>query len=70
MNVGELRQLLANLDQDMPVILSKDAEGNEFKHVADVETEYWDDEDREVIHPEDIEDHRELPPLACVLWPV
>jgi hypothetical protein len=36
MNVGELRNILAEYEEDVPVFLSKDEEGNAFHELADV----------------------------------
>lgn len=77
MTVGKLRELLANLPAELPVILSKDGEGNGYSPLADTSrTQYcpettWSgwiyDDDA------DIEDDEDVPSgsvPALVLWPV
>lgn len=41
MKVGELRTLLEDFDDDLEVVLSKDAEGNGFSHLEEVTIGYY-----------------------------
>lgn len=76
--VGELKAWLANLPDQLPIILSKDAEGNDFSPLCDrnqgwyIPTSPWsgeswaaddDADDEDCIPPDDA-----LP--ALFLWPV
>ncbi|KKN20699.1 hypothetical protein LCGC14_0932710, partial [marine sediment metagenome] len=48
MNVGELKQAIADMPDDYPVVMSIDPEGNGFNKLCDVELGRWDADDREV----------------------
>ena len=71
MNVSELREKLLLLPGDLPVILSKDAEGNGYNELYCLEVRYVADEDNEPVHPEDEEEYEceEGDPKALYLWP-
>ena len=76
MTVGQLKELLAELDDEMPVILSQDSEGNGFSPLVDVEPSWYIAEttysgDR--WWPEDDETEEDAPSdamRAVLLWPV
>ena len=71
-SVGELRALLDGLHDDMPVILSKDAEGNAYHWLRHAERSSYsrDGFDVTVYHPDDVM-HYNGPDAewAMVLWP-
>lgn len=84
--VKDLKELLADLPDDMKVIISSDSEGNAFKYMSgycltnilddecqwEIETADLDDPEERAYYSEDLEDGEELPdyPKAVVLWPV
>lgn len=68
MNVKELREEMANLPDDMLVLLSSDQEGNS-KHKlysADISAYEKDGYEFETIHPDDTDGTEAK---ALVLWP-
>lgn len=68
MTVEELRQALA----DLPVVMSKDSEGNRFSPLAEAQPDahYQADSDwsGEVVHPDDFDEYPDAIPAVC-LWP-
>jgi hypothetical protein len=73
MNVKQLKEAIAELPDDMLVLVSRDEDGNGFKEliaaqVSDVAPYYGKEFD--VIHPDDVPDHdpAELKKML-VLWP-
>lgn len=64
MRVSALRELLATLDDDAEVIMSKDAEGNGFSPLSSHSTEYRYNADStwsgEITSMEDCDDDRDL----------
>lgn len=76
LTVGELRELLQDLDDDLPVILQKDAEGNGYRVGHGGELAYFHEEDSrsgEVLEYDDLEEWE----LTCedvvpcfVVWPL
>lgn len=72
MTVGSLRATLAELRDDLPIILSSDEEGNSFGFLYDVEVSKYYEIDREIqtVHPDDVDgyDPEDLAD-AVVLWP-
>lgn len=80
MVVGDLRKQLEGLDDDLEVIISTDAEGNDFMSLDDVElSEYREAdgvveivEEEERIEAEEDDDTEYLESiLPClILWPV
>lgn len=56
MTAGRLRDALAGVNPDLPVVLSRDPEGNGFRTLAEVEEGRWNPDERELIHPDDVED--------------
>lgn len=69
--VKELREKLLLLPADMPVYVSKDAEGNMYLPLADAEVcEYGEESGGCDIYLLDDEDIEEDDPKALVLWPV
>jgi hypothetical protein len=70
--VDELRESIADLPGDLIVVMSKDAEGNGFSPLAEVEpaTRYAADSEYsgECPHPDDWDDHPEAVEAVC-LWP-
>ncbi|OBJ40264.1 hypothetical protein A5630_25270 [Mycolicibacterium mucogenicum] len=69
MNVGELKAKLANVPDDVEVIVSSDEEGNSYRE-ANVDTaaqmvRY--DWEIEVIHPADLDEYPDTTP-AVVIW--
>jgi hypothetical protein len=74
MKVKDLKKILENLSDDTKIILSKDAEGNDFSPLSDysigvyVPDSTWSGE---MFHDEDIKDcGLEKEPHSIVLWPV
>ncbi len=41
MTMGRLREALATLPDDLPVVMSKDPEGNGFRPLSDVDVARW-----------------------------
>ena len=66
--VGTLREALKGLPDDLPVILSRDEEGNGFNDLYYVEVSKYID--GEPVHPDDVDswDPKELIDVV-VLWP-
>ena len=73
MTVKELREQLATFQDDVPVVLSRDEEGNGFHELADVAFSAFirDDGRIEVLSAEDEEDEDAPSPegMCVVLWP-
>lgn len=73
MTVTQLRELLADLPDDMPVILSKDEEGNGFSPLAEADPHkhYYAESawSGEIRHPDDIEAGDKPDHIVVVLWP-
>lgn len=82
MTVDELRKRLTDLPGDLPVVLSKDGEGNGFSPLADAEQAMYDAEstwageryDLEEVrlaqpHPEHYDPAPEGSVRALFLWP-
>jgi hypothetical protein len=42
MTIGELKKAIAELPDDMPVVMSQDSEGNEARPLSDVSQEYYE----------------------------
>jgi hypothetical protein len=78
MKVKDLIKSLQFCNQDADVILQKDAEGNGYSPLSDVENELWYVPDTsysgEVLNEEDYEDDEDFPPenaVNCVvLYPL
>lgn len=82
----ELRELLADVPDDVLVIMSKDAEGNNFSPLSgyttglhyEAETTWYGEvrdpdekeEDGTFYHDEETREHIKSLPEAFVLWPV
>lgn len=67
MTVANLRAALANLPDDLPVVLSQDPEGNGFDTLFQVEPARWWPDDQELV---DVDEDGEEAGVACVvLWP-
>lgn len=72
MNVAELIAELSKFQENLPVAVSSDAEGNDFGWLADVETSFYRDFGYgalETVHPDDVEEDEE-PDTAVILWPL
>lgn len=70
--VGTLRAALADLPDDLPIILAEDEEGNGFQPLWSVEPSRYSiiDGEGHPIHPDDLEDYDpEDLTDAVVLWP-
>ena len=74
LRVGDLRRHLEGLSDDVLVVMSKDAEGNNYSPLAEAEAEWtyfpdttWSGEIHE-IHKDDIRFDDGVP--CIVLWPV
>ena len=73
MTVKELIAVLAELPDDMPVILSKDAEGNYHGPLSDVSVAMYEPESRwsgYVLAEVDEADDSDRAYKAAVLWPI
>ena len=53
----ELILKLENMPRDLPVLLSKDGEGNSVRIVTDVEEGHYNEEDMEPLHPDDVDEN-------------
>ena len=75
MKVRELIKKLAELDPEAIVIVSKDAEGNRFSPLSQIDTGWyqadstWSGEIHEDSENPDRDDVKDLP-RAVVLWPI
>lgn len=72
LTVGSLREALADLPADLPVILSTDEEGNSFSLLWGIEQSHCRDDDGDPypLHPDDVEDYGPEDLFdAVVLWP-
>lgn len=80
MNVSELKEVLADMPDDWPVVMSIDPEGNGFGQLGDIEKGRWDSRYSSIKLFELTEELREdgysdedfnpnLPPVV-VLWPI
>lgn len=70
--VGSLRAALADLPDDLPIILATDEEGNGFEHLYYIETSKYVKYDREIntVHSDDLDDYDPEDLVdAVVLWP-
>lgn len=70
MTVAELIQLLGNYPQDHQVILAKDAEGNEFSPLSDLDTAEYEAESTWSGYIKYEDEDNEIVPNSVVLWPV
>lgn len=71
-NVGELRQALEGLDSDLPILLSKDAEGNAYRGLWEIEQckSYGHEHEQYPVHPDDLDEYdSEYLTDVVVLWP-
>lgn len=66
MTVAQLRTALAELPDELPIILSRNSEGNAFKPLWEVARSRWFADDEELISDEDAEDAGDP---CVVLWP-
>lgn len=55
MTVATLRHELADLPDDLPIIMSSDEEGNSFNKLYDVVLSKFDPSDDEPVHPDDLD---------------
>lgn len=80
MNVKELRELLTELPDEMPVIMSKDEEGNHFSPLCELSPgryqavstysgEWYDPEDQNPNWTPEDEIPEDAIPAIC-LWPI
>lgn len=73
MTAGELKAMLAEYPDDMPVVLSRDSEGNEHRPLADVSNGLYEPENGwcgNVLAEEDEADASNKAYNAVVLWPI
>ena len=63
----DLIEQLQKLDPEMPVVMSRDSEGNGFSPVCDVELS-WQDGDGEAYADEDYEEYKDELTRAIVIW--
>ena len=68
MTVGEMIAELNKLPNDMVLVMSRDAEGNTFRPVDEVEDALYHEDRCEVIH-EDDRDECSWTCRAAVIWP-
>lgn len=70
MNVKQLRKMLEGLPGDMPVVMSRDGEGNGFMPMYDGEVMFYSPRWGDVVPEEYMEEygHSDSTP-ALVLWP-
>lgn len=72
MNIGRLRALIAGMPDDMPVVVAKDGEGNDFSPLATTEEAFYEAQTTwygDYIHPSDASDYPDAV-KALILWPV
>jgi len=76
MTVAQLREALKDLPDDMPIVMSKDAEGNNYSPLAQVDPnrqyEPYNTWSGEIKHPDDEHDQTEEGDtfaLVVCLWP-
>ena len=72
MTVAELIAQLQTLPGDLPVVMSKDSEGNSFSPMHEAEVARYFAECTwagEIVHPDDDADYVNLEDVVC-LWPV
>lgn len=73
MTVAQLRETLAGLPDDMPVVMAKDEEGNGYSPLDEVDPHrhYYAEStwSGEIRHPDDIEDDDQPDHIVVVLWP-
>jgi hypothetical protein len=62
----ELIDQLLKMPRDLPVILSKDGEGNNVRLVSDVVEGHYDENDMIPLHPDDVDDESKP---AVIIWP-
>lgn len=73
MTAGELKAKLAEYPDDMPVVLSRDSEGNEQRPLADVSDGLYEPDNDwcgNVLAEEDEGDASEMAYRVVVLWPI
>lgn len=73
MTAGELKAKLAEYPDDMPVVLSRDSEGNEHRPLSDVSGGLYEPENAwfgNVLAKEDESEASDKAFEAVVLWPI
>lgn len=73
MTAGELKEKLAEFPDNMPVVLSIDLEGNEYKPLADVSCGVYEPENSwhgNVLSEEDEAEANDKAYRAIVLYPI
>jgi len=63
----DLIEQLQKLDPEMPVVMSRDSEGNGFSPVCDVDLA-WQDRDGDAYADEDYEEYKDELTRAIVIW--
>jgi len=72
MTIGELKKAIAGLPDDMPVVLSRDSEGNEARPLSEVTRQYYEPTKAwygDILNMEDAEGNANGY-AAVVLWPI
>jgi|WetSurSiteA1Bulk_404760.scaffolds.fasta_scaffold54559_3 hypothetical protein len=69
--IKDLKEQIENLDDNLPVYVSRDEEGNGFKRLWDISPCLFNTEDEYPIHPDDEDKYKEGSKIirAVVLWP-
>lgn len=72
LTVGDLKQLLVGVGDEVIVIIAKDIEGNEYSPLADTETMVYEEETSwsGECYPDDEDETPEDAVLCFTLWPV
>lgn len=64
---------LEDFPRDMEVFVSEDPEGNSFSPLEDIDESYFDIDNREAYHPDDVESEYEDTPdnldKVLIIWP-
>lgn len=71
--VKELIEELSKYPPETKVMMSGDAEGNDFSAFADAATSAWVQHNQyygEAVHPDDVDDYGDDLETVLVLWPV
>lgn len=70
MNVGELKKMLDDFNDEDLVVMSSDAEGNYYSELSDVEGLYYSPDIGDIMDEEELKEYSEEGfKKSVVLWP-
>lgn len=69
LRVHDLKEILAELPDDMPVIVAADEEGNQYHFAAEAAVNTYRREDTYTVVAIDPDDAEDDDPQALIIWP-